>query len=149
MSRQSAFDLVVRGGRVVLPDATRDVDIGIRDGLIAEIGASLPRGESEISAEGRLVLPGGVDSHCHRDQQPWEGKSTADDFRTGTLSALCGGTTTVIPFAMQMRGQSLAEIVEDYHERARPKAHIDYGFHLIVGDPSPKVLREEVPALIA
>ncbi len=94
-------------------------------------------------------MPGGVDSHCHMDQQPWEGKVHRRRFRTGTLSALCGGTTTVIPFAMQMRGQSLRDIVDDYHERARPKAHIDYGFHLIVGDPTPEVLRDEIPALIA
>jgi dihydropyrimidinase len=82
------------------------------------------------------------------DQQPWEGRSTADDFRTGTLSALCGGNTTVIPFAMQMRGQSLREVVDDYHERAGPKAHIDYGFHLVVGDPTPEVLTKELPELI-
>lgn len=149
MSRTPPFDLVVRGGRVVLPDTTRVLDIGIRDGIISAIAAGLPEGAEEISAVGRLVLPGGVDSHCHMDQQPWEGRSTADDFDSGTLSALCGGTTTVIPFAMQMRGQSLREIVEDYHERARPKAHIDYGFHLIVGDPSPTVLRDEIPALVA
>jgi dihydropyrimidinase len=149
MSREPAFDLVIRGGTVVLPDRTQLLDIGVRDGLIAEIGPSLPAGGREISAEGRLVLPGGVDSHCHMDQQPWEGKSTADDFRTGTLSALCGGTTTVVSFAMQMRGQSLREIVADYHDRAGPKAHIDYGFHLIVGDPSAEVLRDEIPALIA
>jgi dihydropyrimidinase len=122
------FDLVIRGGRVVLPDATRELDIGIHNGVIAALGPDLARGVEELSARDRLVLPGGVDSHCHMDQQPWEGRSTADDFNTGTLSALCGGTTTVIPFAMQMRGQSLAAIVADYHERAGPKAHIDYGF---------------------
>ena len=69
-------------------------------------------------------------------------------FAAGPSSALCGGNTTVLPFAMQMRGQSLRAIVEDYHRRAGPKAHIDYGFHLIVGDPTPRVLREELPQLI-
>lgn len=149
MPAEPAFDLVIRGGRVVLPEATLALDIGIRDGRIAALAPDLPKGAQEVSAEGKLVLPGGVDTHCHMDQQPWEGKSTADDFSTGTRSALCGGTTTVVPFAMQMRGQSLRAIVEDYHERARPKAHIDYGIHLIIGDPSPEVLRDEVPALIA
>ena len=149
MSAQPAFEMVIRGGRVVLPEATVAVDIGILKGRIAAIGPDLASGVQEISAKGQIVLPGGVDTHCHMDQQPWEGKSTADDFNTGTLSALCGGTTTVVPFAMQMRGQSLRAIVEDYHERARPKAHIDYGIHLIVGDPSPQVLRDEVPALIS
>ncbi|MGM4986377.1 dihydropyrimidinase [Rhizobium sp. 11_C7_N12_5] len=149
MTKVTSFDLVIRGGQVVLPTETIQTDIGIRDGKFAAIGIGLAEGRQEISAEGRLVLPGGVDSHCHMDQQPWEGKATADDFNTGTLSALCGGTTTVVPFAMQMRGQSLRDIVADYHERARPKAHIDYGIHLIVGDPSPEVLRDEIPSLIA
>ncbi|WP_425349019.1 dihydropyrimidinase [Rhizobium bangladeshense] len=143
------FDLVIRGGRAVLPDATKQIDIGIRDGLIVALDEDLGKAHREVLAEGRLVLPGGVDTHCHMDQQPWEGKSTADDFNTGTLSALCGGTTTVVPFAMQMRGQSLRAIVEDYHQRAGPKARIDYGFHLIVGDPSTEVLRDEIPGLIA
>jgi dihydropyrimidinase len=145
---QPVFEMVIRGGRVVLPEATVALDIGILNGRISAIGPDLAPGVQEVSANGRIVLPGGVDTHCHMDQQPWEGKSTADDFNTGTLSALCGGTTTVVPFAMQMRGQSLRAIVEDYHERARPKAHIDYGIHLIVGDPSPQVLRDEVPTLI-
>jgi dihydropyrimidinase len=149
MTAEPAFDLVIRGGRVVLPDGTHDIDVGIRNGVIAALGAGLPKGKKEIAAAGRLVLPGGVDTHCHMDQQPWEGKATADDFNTGTLSALCGGTTTVVPFAMQMRGQSLRAIVDDYHARARPKAHIDYGIHLIVGDPSPEVRRDEIPALVA
>ncbi|MCC2613694.1 dihydropyrimidinase [Neorhizobium sp. Rsf11] len=149
MSVRQPFDLVIRGGNVVLPNATRPLDVGIRDGIIVALDADLPEGRNEVDAGDRLVLPGGVDSHCHMDQQPWEGKATADDFNTGTLSALCGGTTTVVSFAMQMRGQSLRDIVEDYHDRARPKARIDYGFHLIVGDPSAEVLREEIPALIA
>lgn len=143
-----AFDLVVRGGTVVLPEGEARVNIGVRKGLIAAIGTQSMQASKTIDASGKLVLPGGVDSHCHMDQQPWEGRATADDFRSGTLSAMCGGNTTVIPFAMQMRGQSLIEVVEDYHERARNKAHIDYGFHLIVGDPTPEVLSRELPILI-
>ena len=142
------YDLTIEGGTVVLPAGPSEVNIGVRDGIIAWIGSEVPKGRKAVHAGGRLVLPGGVDSHCHMDQQPWEGRSTADDFRSGTLSALCGGNTTVLPFAMQMRGQSLRKIVDDYHERARPKAHIDYGFHLIVGDPTREVLTRELPELI-
>lgn len=148
-STQHPFDLVIRGGTVVLPEGPASLDIGVSDGRIAALGSGLAKGHSEIDAQGHIVLPGGIDSHCHMDQQPWEGRSSADDFRTGTLSAMCGGTTTVIPFAMQMRGQSLKAIVEDYHERATPKAHIDYSFHLVVGDPTPEVLERELPQLIA
>ncbi|HTV95873.1 MAG TPA: dihydropyrimidinase [Steroidobacteraceae bacterium] len=142
------YDLAVTGGTVLLPQGPERLDIGVRDGRIAWIGADTVQARRTIDATARLVLPGGIDSHCHMDQQPWQGRSTADDFRSGTLSALCGGNTTVMPFAMQMRGQSLRRIVDDYHERARSKAHIDYGFHLIVGDPSPRVLAEELPQLI-
>jgi dihydropyrimidinase len=142
------YDLAITGGTAVLPDGPVRTNIGVRNGLIARIGAVALTARKTIDAGGRLVLPGGIDSHCHMDQQPWEGRSIADDFRSGTLSALCGGNTTVLPFAMQMRGQSLREIVDDYHERARTKAHIDYGFHLIVGDPTPQVLSRELPELI-
>ncbi|MEA3152293.1 MAG: dihydropyrimidinase, partial [Gammaproteobacteria bacterium] len=142
------YDLAITGGTVVLPEGPAPLEIGVRDGLIAFVGVGGLTARKTIDATGRLVLPGGVDSHCHMDQQPWEGRSTADDFRSGTLSALCGGNTTVLPFAMQMRGQSLRAVVEDYHERASRKAHIDYGFHLIVGDPTREVLGRELPALI-
>lgn len=73
----------------------------------------------------------------------------ADDFDTGTRAAACGGTTTVIPFAAQAKGASLRDAVADYHRRADGKAHVDYAFHLIVSDPTPTVLAEELPALIA
>ena len=96
-----------------------------------------------------LVLPGGVDGHCHLDQPMPDGLRMADDFLTGTRSALCGGTTTVIPFAAQAKGQSLQAAVDDYHRRAEGRALIDYGFHLIVADPTPHVLAEELPRLIA
>jgi dihydropyrimidinase len=144
----AVYDLAITGGTVVLPEGPVPTNIGVRNGLIARIGAGALTARHTVDAAGRLVLPGGVDSHCHMDQQPWEGRSTADDFRSGTLSALCGGNTTVLPFAMQMRGQSLRRIVDDYHDRASTKAHIDYGFHLIVGDPTPEVLSRELPELI-
>jgi len=142
------FDLAVVGGEVVLASGTTLTNIGVSEGVIAAIGTQPMRARRVIDAHGRLVLPGGVDSHCHLDQQPWEGRSTADDFRSGTLAALCGGNTTIIPFAMQMRGQSLTDVVRDYHQRAGPKAHIDYAFHLVIGDPTPQVLQHELPELI-
>ena len=147
-SSPDVFDLAISGGTVVLPQGPARTNIGVRNGLIAHIGPQALQARKIIDAAGRLVLPGGVDSHCHMDQQPWAGRSTADDFRSGTLSALCGGNTTVMPFAMQMRGQSLRAIVDDYHHRARSKAHVDYGFHLIVGDATPDVLTRELPELI-
>lgn len=143
------LDLVIRNARVATAADTFQADIGVRDGRIALLGEHLPAGRQDIDAAGRVVTPGGVDAHCHLDQ-PMEGPARmADDFATGTRSAACGGTTTVIPFAAQAKGQSLLAAVQDYHGRAEGKASVDYAFHLIVSDPTPQVLREELPALIA
>ncbi|MGI9416913.1 MAG: dihydropyrimidinase [Geminicoccaceae bacterium] len=141
------FDLVIRGGSVVTAADRMDADVGIRGGRIAALGDRLGRGEREIDASGKLVLPGGVDSHCHIEQLSAFGVMTADDFYTGTVSAAHGGTTTVIPFAAQQRGQSVRRVVEDYRECAK-KAVIDHAFHMIVSDPSPSVLADELPGLI-
>jgi len=143
------FDLVVRNARVVTASDTFDCDIGIVDGRIAQLGRALGPGAREIDAAGRTVTPGGVDAHCHLDQPMAPPARNADDFDSGTRSAACGGTTTVIPFAAQHKGQSLRAAVEDYRARAAGKAHVDYAFHLIVSDPTPAVLQDELPALIA
>ena len=87
--------------------------------------------------------------HCHLDQPMTDGSKMADDFYSGTLSAACGGTTTVMPFACQFKGQSLRAAVDDYRKCAAGKAVIDYAFHLIISDPTPEVLQNELPVLIA
>lgn len=143
------LDLLVQGGRVVTPDGALLADVGVRSGRIVAIGEDLGAAREVLDARNRLVLPGGVDSHCHMDQPPWQGMTTADDFASATLSALCVGTTTVIPFAMQLRGQSLRDCVADYHRHAAGRAHVDYAVHLIIGDPSPEVLEHELPGLMA
>ena len=144
----SDFDLVIRNGTVATAADTASCDIGIKDGVITTLGRNLASGEREIDASGRLVLPGGIDSHCHIEQRSSAGVVCADDFYSATVAAAFGGTTTVIPFAAQHRGQSLRQVVEEYHEAARPKAIIDYAFHLIISDPSEQVMGQELPALI-
>lgn len=143
------LDLVVRNAQVATASDTFLCDIGIREGRIALLGEGLPAGRREIDAAGRTVTPGGVDAHCHLDQAMEGPAKMADDFLTGTRSAACGGTTTIIPFAAQLKGHSLEAAVLDYHGRAEGKACIDYAFHLIVSDPTPQVLEKELPALIA
>ena len=142
------FDLVIRGGTVVTASDSVRCDVGIRDGRIAALADELAPGAEEIDAAGKLVLPGGVDGHCHIAQLSSLGLMSADDFASGTTAAVFGGTTTIIPFAAQHRGQSLRQVVQEYHERARPHAVIDYGYHLIVSDPTEQVLGQELPALI-
>ena len=142
------FDLVIRGGTIATAADTFPADLGIRDGRIAALAQDLDGGEDEIDASGKLVLPGGIDSHCHIEQMSASGVLCADDFYTGSVSAAFGGTTTIIPFAAQHRGQSLREVVEAYHGCAGPKAVVDYAFHLIISDPTAQILGQELPALI-
>ena len=142
------LDLVIRNAVAVTAADVHRCDIGVRGGRIAALAERLGPARREIDAAGRTVLPGGVDGHCHLDQPLPAPMRLADDFESGTRSAACGGTTTVIPFAAQEKGGSLAAAVDDYHRRAAGKACIDYAFHLIVSDPTARVLREELPQLV-
>ena len=141
------YDLVIRGGTVVTAERTLRTDVGVRAGKIVELKEGLA-GKRTIDAAGKLVLPGGVDSHCHVEQLSSTGKMCADDFYSATVAAAFGGTTTIIPFAAQHRGDSIVEVVDDYARRAAEKAVIDYGFHLIVADPSEHALSVELPEMV-
>ncbi|WP_428662245.1 dihydropyrimidinase [Reyranella sp.] len=143
------YDLIVRNAKIVTEDRQSEGDIGIKDGRIAAVEPGLKGSATrEIDAGHKFVLPGGIDSHVHVEQKSGMGVMCADDFYTGTVSAAFGGTTTIIPFAAQHRGMSLRKVVNDYHEAATPKAVIDYAFHLIITDPSPQALGQDLPALI-
>ena len=141
------LDIVIRGGTVVTAEKTFRADVGIQGEKVAEIGTGL-QGKRVLDAQGMLVMPGGVDSHCHIEQLSSFGIMCADDFHSATVSAAAGGTTTVIPFCAQHRTDDLRAVLKDYHERARTKAVIDYGFHLIVANPDEKTLREDLPEAI-
>lgn len=145
----ATYDLVIREGKVGTASDIFTCDIGVKDGKIAALGHDLPKGEREIAAKGRLVLPGGIDAHIHLAQPLGFEAELADDFTSGTLSAICGGTTTIIPFAYQGKGQSLRAAVNDYHKESGGKAYADYAFHLIITDPTTSVLGQELPSLIA
>jgi dihydropyrimidinase len=93
-------------------------------------------------------MPGGVDSHCHVEQLSSTGKMCADDFYSASVAAAFGGTTTIVPFAAQHRGDSIVAVVEDYARRAAEKAVIDYGFHLIISDPTEHALGVELPQMV-
>ena len=143
------LDVVITGGTVATIGGVVDCDIGIHNGSIATLARNLS-GESNqvIDASGKLVLPGGIDSHCHIAQRSSSGLETADDFESGTRSAAAGGNTCLIPFAAQHRGQTLRDTINQYHARADGKAIIDYAFHLIISDATDEAIGEELPALI-
>ncbi|MCZ8374054.1 MAG: dihydropyrimidinase [Beijerinckiaceae bacterium] len=141
------FDLAIRNGTVVTASDTIRCDIGVRGGRIVQLSEAITGATREIDATGLTVLPGGIDSHVHLDQESGPEIRMADGFESGTRAAAAGGTTTVIAFAKQEKGTSLRACVEAYHQKAAGKALIDYGFHLIVSDPTPSVLNQELPAL--
>ena len=142
------FDLVIRGGAVVTASDTMQADVGVRGEAIAAIGQDLGAARREIDARGKLVLPGGVDSHAHIEQLSAAGIVNADTFETATTSAAFGGTTTVIPFAAQHVGMNLTTVVEEYHRLAERGAVVDYAFHMILADPTEQTLATDVPPLV-
>ncbi len=142
------FDTVIRHGTVVTASDTFVSDVGIKDGRIAALAAELTDAEEIIDATGLFVLPGGIDSHVHLDQPSGNGIVMADDFDSGTRSAAIGGNSTVMAFCMQEKGQTLREALKVYHAKADGKCHVDVAFHLVITDPTPDVLGQELPALV-
>ncbi len=143
------LDTIIRGGTVVTASDTVLCEVGIRDGRIVALGDSLGDAAEIIDATGLLVMPGGIDSHVHLDQPGAPGIVMADTFETGTRSAAVGGNTTVMPFCLQQKGQTLREALAAYQAKAEGNCHTDIAMHLIVTDPTPQVLGQELPALIA
>lgn len=143
------FDIVITGGTIATASDTFCCDVGIRGGKIAMLGDGLAAYADEvIDATGKYVLPGGIDSHVHIAQPSGEGIVMADGFESGTLSALFGGNTTIMPFCLQERGRGLRQTLAEYHALAEGNCYTDVSFHLIVCDPSPDVLGQDLPALV-
>ena len=125
---------VIKNGRVVTAVDDYNADILIEDGRISVIAAAIDADvDKVIDAKGRLVIPGGIDPHTHMEL-PFGGTAASDTFETGTRAAAHGGTTTIIDFAVQYKGQSLREGLDNWHKKADGNTAIDYGFHLICTD---------------
>lgn len=133
---------LIKNGTIVTATDTFKADILVEGEKIAGIYQNTPqKADKEIDATGCYVFPGGIDPHTHLDL-PFMGTSSSDDFETGTLAALHGGTTTIIDFAFQTPGRSLNEALQQWHARAQGKAVADYAFHVVVIDFNPNSKRE-------
>ena len=122
---------LIRSGRVVTAVDDYIADILIEEETISVIGRSLDmEADRVIDASGKLVLPGGIDPHTHMEL-PFGGTQSSDDFFTGTRAAAFGGTTTIVDFAVQYKGESMIQAVDNWHAKAEGKCAIDYSFHLI------------------
>jgi len=140
---------LVRGGTVATATDLYKGDVLIEDGKISAIASSLPDSAADkvLDASGKSVLPGGIDVHPHLEM-PFGGTTSADDFESGTIAAAHGGTTSIIDFAIQYKGQTLRQGWEAWMKKAERKAAIDYGFHLIITD-LPVSVEKEMDAMVA
>ncbi|HQZ81858.1 MAG TPA: dihydropyrimidinase [Pyrinomonadaceae bacterium] len=122
---------LIRSGRIVTAVDDYFADVLIENGKVSVIGRTLDiEAETVIDASGKLVIPGGIDPHTHLEL-PFGGTHSSDDFFTGTRAAAFGGTTTIIDFAVQTKGEAMTAGVDAWHKKAEGKTCIDYGFHLI------------------
>jgi dihydropyrimidinase len=138
---------LIKNGTLVTATDTYKADVLVDGEKISMIGAALSaQADKTIDAKDRYVLPGGIDVHTHLDM-PFGGTFSVDDFRTGTIAAAHGGTTCVVDFAIQERGQSLRQAWETWMGKAEGKAAIDYGFHMIMRESTP-ALRDEMADMV-
>ena len=137
------FDTIIKSGSVVTATDTYAADLAISGGKVVAIGSDLASQNAAkiLDASGKLVMPGGIDVHTHLDM-PFGGTTSADDFETGTRAAAFGGTTTLIDFAIQYKGQPLRQAFDTWMSKASGKAVCDYAFHCIVTDISGGQLSE-------
>src|SRR5438876_8736699 len=138
---------LIKNGTIVTAVDHYKGDIVVEDEKIALIGTTLEMvADKVIEASGKYVLPGGIDVHTHLDM-PFGGATSADDFETGTIAAAFGGTTSIVDFAIQYKGQTLHHAWETWMKKAESRAVVDYGFHMIMTDMNDQV-EQELDALV-
>lgn len=136
------MSVIIRGGELVTPRGSFFSDILIENGKIIEVGQNLQRDGAELmDAVGCLLFPGFIDAHTHFEMSTGTA-DTADDFHTGTRAAIVGGTTTIVDFATQEKGETLAQALENWHKKADGKSSCDYAFHMAITDWNSGVSRE-------
>ncbi len=136
------MSVLLKNGLVVTSTGSFTADVYVVGDKIASIGAKLAaRADETVDASGKYILPGAIDPHTHIDM-PFMGTTSSDDWKTGSIAAACGGTTTIIDFNLQDKGESLRDTVERQKAKADGKAAVDYGIHPCVADARPEVIDE-------
>ncbi|MDD3213107.1 MAG: amidohydrolase family protein, partial [Eubacteriales bacterium] len=142
------MDLLIKNGMIVTANEVFRGDIGVGNGKIALIGASLDvPATTVVDAAGKYVLPGAIDAHTHL-AMPFGGTISADGYLAGTRAAACGGVTTVFDYPMQRKGMGLLEIVKQRQAMCDPEACVDYAFHCIITDLNDGEILDEFPAAV-
>jgi dihydropyrimidinase len=133
---------LIKNGTVVNADGSTQADVLVDGETIAEVGSDLEASvDHTIDASGKYVIPGAIDVHTHMEL-PFGGTFAKDTFETGTRAAAFGGTTSIIDFAVQSRGSSLRDGLDEWHRKAEGNATVDYGFHMIMSDVNDQTLAE-------
>ena len=136
---------LIANGLIVTADGSYPGDVLVDGEVIVQIGVDLAAAgvtaDETIDATGKYVIPGGIDAHTHMEL-PFGGTFAKDTFETGTRAAAFGGTTSIIDFAVQSKGQPLHEGLDVWHKKAEGNAVVDYGFHMIMSDVTDATLAE-------
>jgi len=136
------MSILIKNSRVVTASEDYTADIFIEGEKISAIGKNLKvKADEEIDASGKLIFPGGIDPHVHLDM-PFMGTFSSDNYETGTLAALHGGTTMVIDFILQTQGKSLHSALDEWRSRSDNNCYGDYSFHIAVTDFNDETKKE-------
>ncbi|MDC7234015.1 MAG: dihydropyrimidinase [Spirochaetales bacterium] len=139
---------LIKNGTVVTAGETFKSDLLIEEGIITSMSRDMDDVDVDevIDASGLLIMPGGIDPHTHLDM-PFGGTSSSDDFFTGHKAAAFGGTTCHIDFAIQQKGKTMVDAIQEWKKKAEGKAAVDYGFHVALTDPVDSSI-DEIPELL-
>lgn len=136
------MSLLIKGGRIITASDDYHADLYIKGEKIHSIGKNLDiKAKHTIDADGLIIFPGGIDPHVHLDM-PFMGTFSSDNYETGTLAALHGGTTMVIDFVLQTQGKSLRHALNEWQSRSDGNCFSDYSFHIAVTDFNEKTKKE-------
>src|SRR2546429_6297135 len=126
------MSVLIKNGRIITASDDYLADVFIDGETVSAIGKNLPmKADRTIDASGKLIIPGAIDPHVHMEL-PFGGTVSSDDFKTGTIAAAFGGTTTIIDFAIQSRGMTMTAAIDAWHAKCEGKCAIDYGYHLAI-----------------
>ena len=141
------MSVLLKNGLVVTATGSYPADVYVEGEKIKAIGTGLvQKADETVDAAGKYILPGAIDPHTHIDM-PFMGTTSSDDWKTGSIAAACGGTTTIIDFNLQGKGESLRDAVEKQKAKADGKTVVDYSIHPGVTDARPDVMEEVKKAI--
>ena len=126
-------NILLKGGIVVSPKGLKKADVLISGEKIVAVGRGLRADAQVVDVGKKLLFPGFIDAHTHFDLEVSD-TVTADDFESGTVSAIAGGVTTVVDFATQNKGERLSDALNNWHVKAFGKSSCDYAFHMAISD---------------